>query len=56
VQVRRVNDTSEYVFRSAILFSPLAPEQEQPLREFLTIQMERLEEARRAAGESKEEE
>jgi hypothetical protein len=52
VQVRRVNDTSEYVFRSAILFSPLEPEQEEPLREFITIQMQRLEEARRAAGEA----
>ena len=39
----------EYVFRSAILFSPLAPEQEQPLREFLTIQIQKLEELQRAA-------
>jgi hypothetical protein len=37
----------EYVFRSAILFSPLAPEQEQPLKEFLTIQMKKLEELQR---------
>jgi hypothetical protein len=50
VQVRRNDKGSEYVFRSAIVFSPLAPEQEQPLREFLTIQIERLEEARRAAA------
>ena len=47
VQVRRNDKGSEYVFRSAIVFSPLAPEQEQPLREFLTIQIERLEAKRR---------
>jgi hypothetical protein len=50
VQVRRGENGPEYVFRSAIVFSPLAPEQEQPLREVLTIQIERLEEARRAAA------
>ena len=53
VQVRRGEDGPEYVFRSAISFSPLAAEQEQPLREFLTIQIERLDEKRRevaAAG------
>jgi hypothetical protein len=51
VQVRTGPSGPEYVFRSAIVFSPLAPEQEQPLREFLTIQIERLEEARRKAQE-----
>lgn len=50
VQVKRAEKGPEYVFRSAIIFSPLAPEQEQPLREFLTIQIERLEEARRQAA------
>jgi hypothetical protein len=52
VQVRRgENDKDpEYVFRSAITFSPLAPEQEQPLREFLSIQIDRLLEARRQAA------
>jgi hypothetical protein len=50
VQVRRSEKGPEYVFRSAIVFSPLAPEQAEPLREFLTIQMQRLEEARRAAA------
>jgi hypothetical protein len=49
VQVRRNDPGPEDVFRSAIAFAPLAAEQEQPLREFLTIQIERLEEARRAA-------
>lgn len=47
VQVRRGDHGPEYVFRSAISFSPLAADQEQPLREFLTIQIERLEERRR---------
>lgn len=52
VQVRRGDEGPEYVFRSAIVFSPLAADQEQPLREFLTIQIARLEEARRAAAEA----
>jgi hypothetical protein len=47
VQVRRGESGPEYVFRSAIVFSPMAAEQEQPLREFLTIQIEKLEEKRR---------
>jgi hypothetical protein len=52
VQVRRHGDDQdpEYVFRSAIVFSPLAPEQEKPLREFLSIQIDRLLEARRQAA------
>jgi hypothetical protein len=53
VQVRRGDEGPEYVFRSAISFAPMAAEQEQPLREFLEIQIERLEEKRRelkAAG------
>jgi hypothetical protein len=51
VQVRRADDDKdpEYVFRSAIVFSPLAPEQEKPLREFLSIQIDRLLDARRQA-------
>lgn len=47
VQVRSGEKGHEYVFRSAIVFSSLAPEQEQPLQEFLSIQIERLEEAKR---------
>jgi hypothetical protein len=47
VQVRRGEKGSEYVFRSAISFTQMAPEQEQPLREFLKIQIARLEEKRR---------
>lgn len=48
VQVRRTEHGPEYVFRSAIVFSQLSADQEQPLREFLTIQIQRLEEARKA--------
>jgi hypothetical protein len=53
VQVRRgdADQEPEYVFRTAILFSQLAPEQEQPLREFLEIQIARLEELRRVAAQ-----
>ena len=47
VQVRRGEKGPEYVFRSAIVFAPMAPEQEQPLQEFLRIQIARLEEKRR---------
>jgi hypothetical protein len=52
VQVRRGDNGPEYVFRSAIVFNTLSPDQEGPLLEFLTIQIGRLEEARRAAGEN----
>lgn len=52
VQVRRSETSSEYVFRSAIVFAPMAPEQEAPLHEFLKIQIGRLEEARRVVAES----
>ena len=47
VQVKRGDKGPEYVFRSAIVFSPMAAEQEQPLQEFLKIQIARLEEKRR---------
>ena len=53
VQVRRGSGEKapEYVFRSAIVFNALPPEQEQSFHEFLQIQIKRLEEAQRAAGE-----
>ena len=54
VQVRRSEKGPEYVFRSAISFAQMAPEQEQPLREFLTIQIERLEEKRREVAASQQ--
>ncbi len=49
VQVRRGESGPEYVFRSAISFNALPPEQEQSVHEFLEIQIKRLEEAQRAA-------
>ncbi len=42
VQVRRSDKGPEYVFRSAIQFSPIPPEQEASFREFLEIQMAKL--------------
>lgn len=50
VQVRRAAGEPEYVFRSAIQFSPIPPEQEPSLREFLEIQIAKLQAARAAAG------
>lgn len=52
VMVRRAEARAEYVFRSAILFNPVPPEQEKSLHEFLELQMARLEAAKRAAGEA----
>jgi hypothetical protein len=51
VQVRRTEVHSEYVFRSAIQFSPIPPEQQDLFHEFLEMQMRALEEKQRAAGE-----
>ncbi len=42
VQVRRGGPAPEYVFRSAIQFLPIPPEQEPSLREFLQIQIDKL--------------
>ena len=55
VQVRRSETASEYVFRSAIRFSPIPPEQEALFTEFLEMQMRALDEKRKAAGEFVEE-
>ena len=49
VQVRRETGAPEYVFRSAIQFNPIPPEQEPSLREFIQIQIEKLREAQRKA-------
>ena len=51
VQVRRGEKGSEYVFRSAIQFAPIPPEQEPSLHEFLNLQIEKLREKQRAAME-----
>jgi hypothetical protein len=48
VQVRRGDKDPEYVFRSAIVFNTIPAEQEQSLREFLEIQIRKLEEQRAA--------
>jgi len=52
VQVRRGGAAAEYVFRSAIQFSPIPPEQEPSLREFLQIQIDRLHEKQRQVAEA----
>src|SRR6185503_6425042 len=44
VQVRRGDKGPEYVFRSAISFNAIPADQEQSLKEFLQIQIKRLEE------------
>ena len=49
--VRREGAAPEYVFRSAIQFLPIPAEQEPSLREFLEIQIKKLEEKQREAGE-----
>jgi hypothetical protein len=50
VQVRRGDKGSEYVFRTAIEFNAIPADQEQSLREFLQIQIKRLEDQREAAS------
>ena len=50
VQVRRGRKGPEYIFRSAISFLPMAPTEQEPLREFLTLQMTKLKEAQAAQG------
>ncbi len=54
VQVRRGGAAPEYVFRSAIQFNPIPPEQEPSLREFLQIQIDRLREKQIAAEAASE--
>ncbi len=56
VQVRRGASLPEYVFRSAIQFNPIPPEQEPSLREFLQIQMDKLHEKQRQAQQAGAEE
>lgn len=52
VQVRRSDKGPEYVFRSAISFNAMPPDQEKTFHEFLEIQINRLKEkqAEVAAG------
>jgi hypothetical protein len=50
VQVRRGEKGPEYVFRSAISFNAIPADQEESLKEFLQIQIKRLEEKQREAA------
>lgn len=50
VQVRRGEKGPEYVFRSAIAFTPMAEEQRGPLHEFINLQIARLKEKQDAAA------
>src|SRR5437870_6123370 len=52
VQVRRGDKGPEYVFRSAISFNVIPPDQEKSLHEFLQIQIDRLREQQEAAEQS----
>jgi hypothetical protein len=54
VQVRRPESGPEYVFRTAISFAQMEPEQRVPLHEFLEIQIARLKEKQDAAAEEEE--
>jgi hypothetical protein len=56
VQVRRIESGPEYVFRTAISFAEMEPEQRVPLNEFLEIQIARLKEKQDEAAEGAEEE
>lgn len=47
VTTRREGDRTEYVFRSALEFLPMDQPQQEPLREFVQLQIARLEQARR---------
>lgn len=51
VQVRRAESGPEYVFRTAISFAQMEPEQRVPLNEFLEIQIARLKEKQDQAAE-----
>jgi hypothetical protein len=50
VQVRQGDDGSEYIFRSAIIFLPMEPSEQEPLHDFLLLQIERLRQATEAAA------
>jgi hypothetical protein len=56
VQVRRIESGPEYVFRTAISFAEMEPEQRVPLNEFLEIQIARLKEKQDEAAEEADEE
>ena len=51
VQVNRGESGPEYVFRSAISFGNIPPDQEESLHEFLQIQIDRLKKVQEEAAE-----
>lgn len=51
VQVHESERGTEYVFRSAISFANMTPEEKAPLEEFLDLQIERLDQLKRDAAE-----
>lgn len=53
VQVRRGSEGPEYIFRSAISFLPMQASQQEPLHDFLTLQIERLHAAQAAAADQR---
>ena len=53
VQVRRGDVGPEYVFRSAISFTAIPPDQEKALHEFIQIQIDRLKEKQAQAAASR---
>ncbi len=55
VQVRNGKNGPEYVFRSAISFLPMEESEEEPLTEFLNLQIIRLEELQIAARQAAKE-
>lgn len=56
VTTRPVEGGNEYVFRSAISFLPMDEPEQQPLREFLQLQIDRLDAVKREAARQDDEE
>jgi hypothetical protein len=54
VQVHETDRGTEYVFRSAITFLEMSEHEQQPLEEFLELQMKRLDQAKQRAAEEAE--
>jgi hypothetical protein len=54
VQVHETDRGNEYVFRSAITFLEMSEHEQQPLEEFLDLQMKRLDQAKQRAAEEAE--
>lgn len=50
VQVQELDEGHEYVFRTSLTFLEMSPDEQEPLHEFLQLQIERLEQARNEAS------